>query len=64
MFKVQFDVLLEPYYEHGMPLYYNLQMSANSTNPENPLFVNDNVQNMTVNIWVQTKFEIERYLQI
>lgn len=53
-FQVHFKVLLQPFHKEGMKARYEFLMSLNSTNPENNKTESDNIQQLTIPIWVET----------
>ncbi|XP_075237231.1 uncharacterized protein LOC142333690 isoform X2 [Lycorma delicatula] len=51
---VHFKVLLQPFHKEGMKPRYEFFITVNSTNPENKTTTDDNSQQLTVPIWVET----------
>ncbi|KAI5709932.1 hypothetical protein M8J75_004281 [Diaphorina citri] len=56
---VHFKVLLQPSFQETLKPRYEFWMSVNSTNPEVATTVSDNIQELTVPIWVETDLIVE-----
>nr|XP_031836147.1 integrin alpha-PS2 isoform X2 [Nomia melanderi] len=56
---VKFKVLLQPVTSHGMKPIYEFEMDVNTTNPENPMTVEDNVYTLRLPIWIETDLRVD-----
>ncbi|XP_076285234.1 integrin subunit alpha inflated isoform X2 [Lasioglossum baleicum] len=56
---VKFKVLLQPVTSHGMKPVYEFEMDVNTTNPENPITVDDNTYTLKLPIWIETDLRVD-----
>ncbi|CAK9819948.1 Integrin alpha-PS2 [Anthophora quadrimaculata] len=56
---VKFKVLLQPVTSHGMKPVYEFEMEVNTTNPENPYTISDNVYTLRLPIWIETDLRVD-----
>lgn len=52
--QVHFKVILEAFHKEGMKPRYEFYMAVNSTNPEKSISISDNLEHLSVPIWVES----------